>query len=321
MDVSVKNQVITKHYALYNDDCCEAIKAIKSESIGCSVFSPPFSDLYSYSDADEDMGNCRSYEEFFTHYGFLVEELFRIMLPGRIIAVHCMDLPTHKNKGEELGIRDFPGDIVRLFQQYRFIYHSRHCIWKDPLVTATRTKAIGLAHKQIVKDSSVCRTGIPDYILAFRKPGENPKPIPHPEGLMEYAGARSIPRDLERFIGWKEPKTNKRSHWIWQQYASPVWMDVRQVNVLPFTGGREEDDQKHICPLALDTIERCLVLWSTEDDIVLSPFAGIGSEIYQAVRMGRRGIGIELKRSYFRQMCRNLESLLRKQKTTKGFEY
>lgn len=320
--MAVMDSVITNKYAIYHGDCCEAIKDIPNNSIGFSVFSPPFADLYAYSDSDRDMGNCRSYEEFFDHFGHLITDLERVMMPGRIVAVHCMDLPSFKSKSGFIGAKDFPGDIIKAFEDKGFLYHCpRITIWKDPLIAATRTKALNLAHKQIVKDSAMCGVGSPDYVLAFRKKGDNPKPIAHPLGLTEYVGARSIPKDLDRqFLGpmdshnlhgegWQDPKTNKRSHWIWQQYASPVWFDIRQTNVLPFRQAREKDDQKHICPLQLDVIERCLVLWSAPDDTVLTPFMGVGSEVYTAVKLGRKGIGIELKKSYFRQAKMNLEAL------------
>lgn len=310
--MAVKQQVITKTHALYLGDCCEVLPDLPENSIGFSIFSPPFCDLYSYSDTPKDMGNAKGYEEFFEHFAFLVEQLARLMKPGRIVAVHCMDLPTFKRSGEEMGLRDFPGDIIKCFQQKGFVYHSRHCIWKDPLVAATRTKAIGLAHKQLIKDSSISRTGIPDYIVAFRKKGDNDIPICHPKGLTDYHGARSVPGNLERYLDSEDQGKNKRSHWIWQQYASPVWFDIRQTRVLPYKKARENDDEKHICPLQLDTIERCMALWSTEGDTVLTPFMGVGSEVYVAVRNGRRGIGVELKRSYYRQAVRNVKVALRK---------
>lgn len=305
----VKDQKHTDRYSLFHGDCCKVLPGLPDGSVDFSIFSPPFVDLYSYSDSIEDMSNNRDYKGFMEHFRFLAEELFRVLLPGRIVAIHCMELPTFKRNGDEIGMRDFPGDIVRMFCDVGFIYHSRHCIWKDPLIAATRTKAIGLAHKQIVKDSSICRMGIPDYIVAFRKPGDNPKPIKHPNGLEEYQGSRPVPRDLDRYLSVEEQKGNKRSHWIWQQYASPVWFDIRQTKVLPYRKGREKDDEKHICPLQLDTIERCLILWSNPGDTVLTPFMGVGSEVYTAVKLGRKAIGVELKKSYYRQALRNLYSL------------
>jgi len=305
----VKHQKITKNYALYNGDCCKVVKGLVDDSIGFSIFSPPFCNLYSYSDSKDDMGNSKTYKEFFEHFRFLVKELYRVMMPGRIVAVHCMDLPINKNVSGFIGLRDFPGMIIKLFRKEKFIYHSRHCIWKDPLLTAVRTHSIGLAHKQIIKDSSMCRTAIPDTILSFRKRGENPKPIKNENGLVTYYGSRNIPKKLDKFIGHKEQKTNKRSHWIWQQYASPVWFDIRQTRVLPYRKGKGINDEKHICPLQLDTIERCMTLWSTKNDIVLSPFMGIGSEIYIAIKNKRKGIGIELKTSYYKQAVRIISSL------------
>lgn len=323
----VRDQKITKKYALYCGDAGVVLPDLPDASVGFTIYSPPFADLYSYSDEAADLGNCADYDGFFTHFRYLAEHLFRVLMPGRLMAVHCMDLPTFKRSGEEIGLRDFSGDLIRLFQSLGFVFHSRHCIWKDPLVAATRTKAVGLAHKQLVKDSAVSRTGIPDYLLAFRKPGVNPKPIPHPRGLTAYYGAREVPRNLDKYLTmWNtdgygydpnpnpyDPKKDKRSHWIWQQYASPVWFDIRQTRVLPYRGGREKDDQRHVCPLQLDTIERCIELWSTRGDVVLTPFMGVGSEVYVAVKRGRKGVGIELKRSYYRQALRNLSVLTRRQ--------
>lgn len=307
-------QEITKRYALYNGDCMEVLPSIPDDSVGLSVYSPPFASLYSYSDSPKDMGNSKTYAEFLQHYSFLVEQLYRVLMPGRIVAVHCMDMPTFKSTGDEIGMLDFPGDLLRCHINGGFIYHSRHAIWKDPLIAAVRTHAIGLAHKQIVKDSTMCRTGMLDYILAFRKPGENPKPVEHKSGLTEYFGSTKIPQELDSFLGHEEQKTNKRSHWIWQKYASPVWTDIRQTKVLPFREGREHDDERHICPLQIDVVERCMELWSTKGDTVLTPFMGIGTEAFVAVRRGRKAIGIELKSAYFRQAKKNLESLRHKKK-------
>lgn len=321
MKVTTANDsVVTKNYAIYNADSCELLPELPDESIGLCIHSPPFASLYSYSDSEKDLGNCKDYDEFFVHYGFIAKQLQRIMQPGRVVAVHCMDLPVHKNKEGFIGLRDFSGDIIRLFEKHKFIFHSRYCIWKDPLTAATRTHALGLAHKQIVKDSSMCRTGIPDYVLAFRKEGENTLPIEHPMGLLDYAGENKVPKNLDSYIGHVDQNTNKRSHWIWQQYASPVWMDIRQERVLSHKGGRDQEDERHICPLQRDVIERCLVLWSNPKEIVLSPFAGVGSEIYDAVRLGRFGIGIELKKSYFKMMKTNLETLKVKQESRRGFD-
>lgn len=316
MAVKEKTKYITDQFAMYLGDCCQVLPKLPKESVGHSVFSPPFVSLYSYSDHPQDMGNCKNYDEFFVHFGFVVEQLHRLLLPGRVVAVHCSDLPTFKSSGEEIGLNDFPGDLVKCFKKQGFIFHSRHCIWKDPLVAATRTKAIGLAHKQIVKDSSMCRMGIMDMILAFRKKGVNPKPITHKHGLTQYYGAQPVPHGLDRYLSngdTTDQSRNKRSHWIWQRYASPVWMDIRQTKVLSFKEGKDKDDQRHICPLQGDVIVRCLELWSNPGDIVLTPFMGIGSEVYYSVKHGRKGIGVELKPSYFRQAKRNLDSLVRRQ--------
>jgi hypothetical protein len=310
---AVKEQVVTDQYALYCGDSCQVLPTIPANSIGFSVSSPPFASLYCYSDDPADLSNNDTVEGFFEHYGFIIEQLYRVMMPGRIVAVHCMELPTHKSSGEEIGIRDFPGDIVRCFEKFGFIQHSpRITIWKDPLLAAVRTKAIGLAHKQIVKDSCFCRPGIPDYIIAFRKPGDNPVRVANPNGLTEYHGLREVPVELDKYIGWTgEQGLNKRSHWIWQQYASPVWFDIDQSYVLPYRKGRAEEDEKHICPLQLQTIERCIALWSAPGDVVLTPFLGIGTEAFVAVKNGRKAIGIELKNSYFRVACANVAAALK----------
>lgn len=310
----MKNQIHTDRYSLYCGDCCEILPNLPDKSVELSIFSPPFASLYSYTDDPRDMGNSKSYREFFNHFDFLVRELFRILMEGRIVAVHCMHLPTYRKEGEEIGFRDFPGDIIRIFLKNEFIMHSPPlCIWKDPLIAAVRTKAIGLAHKQIIKDSSMCRIGCADYILAFRKPGDNPKPITNQYGLTKYYGSRPVPQHLNnKWTGFKgNQKKNKRSHWIWQQYASPVWFDIRQTYVLPYRKAKESDDEKHICPLQLDVIERCMALWSTEGDTVLTPFMGVGSEVYVAVKNNRKGIGIELKRSYYRQAILNVKSAIK----------
>jgi DNA modification methylase len=317
--LQIKRQKITDDYAIYNGDCIEVLSDVDDDSIGFSIFSPPFADLYKYSDDDRDMGNCDR-KSFFKHFGFLVQQLIRVMMPGRVVAVHCMDLPTHKREGEEIGIWDFPGEIIRCFLEHGFIYHCpRIAIWKDPLLAAVRTKAIGLAHKQVVKDSAMVRAGIPDCIVAFRKTGENPKPIEHPKAPMEYHGSRSVPKNLDRYIDHADMKTNKRSHWIWQQYASPVWFDIRQTNVLPYREARDGDDEKHVCPLQLDVIERCIELWSAKGDVVLTPFMGVGSEAYVAVKNGRKAMGVELKSSYYKQAVKNVKmAQATKQKTLLG---
>jgi len=295
--MAVADQHVTDDFAIYCGDSCEVLPSIPSDSCGMSVFSPPFADLYSYSDSDRDLGNSRNYAEFFDHFGFIVSELERVMMPGRTVAVHCIDIPAMKERDGYIGLKDFPGDLIRLFAGRGFIYHSRHVIWKDPLIEAVRTKALGLAHKTIVKDSAMSRAGLPDYLLGFRKKGDNPEPIEHPDGLREYAGADD-----------PEGQGVKRSHNIWRRYASPVWMDVRQSNTLQFRAARAPEDEKHICPLQLDVITRAVTLWSNPGDTVLTPFMGVGSEVYGAVVNGRRGVGIELKETYYRQAVKNIEA-------------
>ncbi len=305
--MAVNDQEINDKYAIYNGDCIEVLPSIKSESVHLSVYSPPFADLYNYSSSDNDMSNCRSYEQFFEHYEFLVKEIYRVMVPGRITVVHCMDL---KKPGINSAYRDFPGDIIRLHEKNGFVYQGRHCVWKEPLKIAIRTRALGLMHRQIVKDSSLCHVAGADYILILRKEGNNPTPIEHPIGLSTYFGIRQIPEDLMKFKNSTDPKTNKLSHWIWQQYASSFWDDIRTGNVLPYKGARDSDEEKHICPLQIDVIERCLTLWSNPCEVVLTPFMGVGSEVYCAVRNGRRAIGIELKQTYYRQAKENISHAL-----------
>ena len=287
--------VITDRYALYHGDCVDTMRGLPDGKVGMALFSPPFANLYSYSDSPRDMGNSETYEQFFEHFAFVASELLRLLMPGREAVVHCIDIPAMKERDGYIGLKDFPGDIIRLFQRAGFIYHSRHVIWKDPLIEATRTKALGLMHKQLCKDSAMCRAGLPDYLLAFRKPGENPQPVTHAEGLSKYAGA-------DKLGGYD---TATRSHHIWRAYASPVWMDIRQTRTLNFRIARDPDDEKHICPLQLDVIERAVVLWSNPGETVFTPFMGVGSEVYGAIINGRRGVGVELKESYYRQAVKN----------------
>lgn len=295
--MAVKDQVITDKYALYNGDSAEVLRTLPAGSVDMALFSPPFADLYCYSDSPADLGNCRSYDEFFEHFGFIIAELVRVVKPGRLCCVHCMDLPASITHDGYLGIKDFTGDIIRAFQRHGWIYHARHCIWKDPLIAATRTKAIGLLHKQLCKDSSISRSGIPDYLITFRAPGDNVVPIAHPNGLTRYCGS-------------DDPGGEgvKKSHFIWRAYASPVWMDIRQTHTLDARKAKDEEDEKHLCPLQLDVIERACVLWSNPGEIVLTPFMGVGSEVYGALINGRRAIGVELKPSYYKQAVRNVEA-------------
>ncbi|WP_333664756.1 DNA-methyltransferase [Desulfobacter postgatei] len=290
--------VIDQHngesWIMYNGDSIEILDGIPDESIDYSLFSPPFSSLYTYSNSERDLGNCKSDEEFMTHFRFVADHLFRVIKQGRLVSVHCMLIPAMKERDGYIGLKDFRGDIIRLFQSVGFIFHAEVTIWKDPLIEATRTKALGLMHKQLCKDSSMCRQGLPDYIVTMRKPGENQDMIAHPNGLTSYAGTDEI-------------KSGTYSHEVWRKYASPIWMDINQTYTLNKNGAREEKDERHVCPLQLQTIERCLTLWSNPNDVVLSPFAGIGSEGYQAVKMGRRFVGIELKQSYYNCAVQNIE--------------
>lgn len=314
--MEILNQKIDDRYAMYNGDCVEVLKGITDNSIHYSIFSPPFASLYTYSNSDRDMGNSASDNEFYEHFKFLISELYRVTMPGRLLSFHCMDLPMMKSRDGVIGLKDFPGELIRMFTDVGFIYHSKVTIWKDPLVEATRTKALGLLHKQICKDSSMCRQGLPDYLVTMRKPGENPELIAHPEGFESYIGedepeGAKIERpqpDVEKYE--KKEKYNEvpvYSHQVWRKYASPVWMDIRQSNTLNGKSAREEQDERHICPLQLDVIARGVNLWTNENDIVLDPFAGIGSSNYVALKMGRRTIGVELKENYYNLALENVE--------------
>ena len=279
--MKVLNQEINEEFALYNGDSCEVLQGMPDNSAGLSCFSPPFSSLYTYSDSEEDLGNSKDDGMFFEHFQFIIKELYRILKPGRMACVHCMNLPTSLQNDGYIGIRDFRGDIIKAFQTEGFIYHSEVVIWKDPVVAMQRTKALGLLWKQIKKDSCRSRQGLPDYVVVMRKPGENKEPVEHtPE---------NFPVDK------------------WQEWASPVWMDIRQGDTLQRESAREEKDERHICPLQLPVIERCIELWSNKGDVVLTPFLGIGSEVYQAILQGRKGVGIELKESYYNQAVLNCQ--------------
>lgn len=281
--MEVKNQVITDKYALYNGDSCEVLTEMPENSVHYIIYSPPFASLYTYSNSDRDLGNCRTRSEFFEQFEFITKELYRVLMPGRLMSVHCMNLPTSKSRDGFIGIDDFRGDLIRLFQKCGFIYHSEVCIWKDPVIAMQRTKALGLLHKQIKKDSAMSRQGIPDYLVTMRKPGENPEPVTHTN--------ESFPVS------------------IWQKYASPIWTDINPSDTLQYKSARDNKDEKHICPLQLKVIERGINLWTNPNDIVLTPFLGIGSECYKALEMGRRAVGIELKESYYQQAVKNCESI------------
>lgn len=296
------NSVITDSYALYNGDCVAVMADLPSASMDLSVYSPPFGGLYNYSSANEDLSNSLNYEQFFTHYDFVVREIARLTKPGRMTAVHCMDVPR-KGGG---GLIDFPGDIIRQHERMGFKFWARYGIWKEPLRVAIRTRSKGLMHRQIVADASQVNNAGADWLLVFKRDGENATAIEHTHGLEKYCGEREIPSDLLRYKGHTEAKTNKLAHWIWQQYASSYWDDVRIGRVLPYREARESEEEKHVHPLQLDVIERVVQLWSNPGETVLTPFMGVGSEVWGAVNNGRRGLGIELKGSYFRQSVKNL---------------
>lgn len=276
----VLDQTVGDGFAMYHGDCVDVLAGLPDASVGYSIFSPPFASLYTYSASPRDMGNVSSHAEFFEQHAFMVRELYRVLKPGRLVSVHCMLLPTSKSRDGFIGLSDFRGDLIRQFQQTGFIFHSEVVIWKDPVTAMQRTKALGLLHKQIKKDSCMSRQGIPDYLVTMRKPGDNPDPVAHTD--------EDFPVQ------------------IWQKYASPVWMDIDPSDTLQYRSAREDDDERHICPLQLEVIRRGLKLWSNPGDVVLSPFAGIGSEGYVALQEGRKFIGAELKASYYRQAAANL---------------
>jgi len=280
--VQVINQAVGGNFAIYHGDSCEVLKAIPSDSIHYSITSIPFASLYTYSATDRDLGNSRDYSEFWTHYEFLIREWVRVMMPGRLISIHCMNLPTSKERDGYIGLRDFRGDVIRGMLAAGMIYHSEVCIWKDPVTAMQRTKALGLLHKQLKKDSCMSRQGIPDYLVTFRKPGDNPERVTHTND--------SFPVN------------------VWQRYASPIWMDINPSDTLQRESAREEKDERHICPLQLQVIERAIELWTNPGDIVLDPFDGIGSTGYVALAHGRRHVGVELKQSYYEQAVKNCEA-------------
>ena len=309
---SVINQVHKEGYAAYHADTVEVARGLPDNSVGFSVFSPPFESLYTYSNSDRDMGNSKDSCQFWEQYRFLIAEQFRVMKAGRIVAIHCMNLPTSKQNDGFIGIRDFRGEIIREYQKAGFIYHSEVVIWKDPVVAMQRTKALGLLHKTIKKDSSMSRMGIPDTLVMMRKPGDNEEAI---SGEFTYYVGDNPAHGFKRH-DWDDARqcwtvvegSHNTSVDVWQRYASPVWDDINQTDTLNFREGRESDDERHICPLQLDVIQRCLQLWSNPGDVVWSPFMGIGSEGYMSLKAGRKFIGAELKESYFKLACRNLEA-------------
>lgn len=325
--MTVKDQIITDRYAIYNSDCMEVLPSIPDESVGLSVYSPPFAGLYNYSSSERDFSNCDSKEQFLDQYEFLIKEMARVTKPGRINAVHCADVFDNSCR-----LWDFPHEVIRIHEKHGFQYRNRITIWKEPLKVRMRTMVRSLMHKMIVEDSTQCFTAMPDYVLIFTKSGENSTPVTHQRGLTRYFGETPIlPNILQAwnnangtnftpdqlwehlnksFVDHEDPKSNKLSHYIWQRYASSVWDDIRIDNVLPFRDSREEDDEKHVHPLQLDVIDRLVDLYSNPDEVVLTPFMGVGSEVYSPVSLGRRAIGVELKDSYFKQAVINLEYAL-----------
>jgi DNA modification methylase len=302
------NSVITDQYAIYHGDCIEHMREMPDNSIHLSIYSPPFAGLYHYSSSERDLSNCKDYGEFMEHYEYVVREIYRLTPPGRISCVHCADVSLSNSGGDCL--MDLPGDIIKLHREVGFGYKARHCIWKEPLAVRNRTMAKDLAHKTIVTDSASCGVASADYLIVFVKNGENKIPIAHPTGLDDYAGEREIPNELLKYKGYTGNQIeNRYSHWIWRQYASSFWDDVRLGNVLPFKEARDQEDEKHVHPLQLDVIDRCVVLRSNPGEVVMTPFMGVGSEVYGAVKRGRKGIGFELKRSYFNQAVKNLASI------------
>lgn len=282
-EIGVKAQAITDRYALYNGDSCEILKGIPTDSIHYEIYSPPFASLYTYSNSERDLGNCRTHSEFYDQFEFIAAELFRVLMPGRLMSFHCMNLPTSKERDGYIGIKDFRGELIRIFEKQGFIFHSEVCIWKDPVTAMQRTKAIGLLHKQIKKDSTVSRQGIPDYLVTMGKPGINPEPVTHTNETFPVS--------------------------VWQKYASPVWMDINPSDTLQYRSAREEKDERHICPLQLGVIRRGINLWTNPGDTVLTPFLGIGSEAVVALEHGRKAVGVELKQSYYQQAVKNCEAV------------
>lgn len=304
----VNRQQITDRFAIYNADCMEVLANLPAETIHMSIYSPPFAGLYHYSSSDRDLSNARNTDEFWEHYGYVIDELARVTMPGRITAVHAAPVPT-SNSGKDALI-DFPGQVIRAHEARGWQWMGRFVIWKEPLAVRNRTMAKNLAHKTIVTDAAYAANAAADELLVFRRTGANEIPIEHPNGLTEYAGGEKVPHELERYRGHTGNQIeNRYSHWIWRRYASSIWDDIRIDRVLPFRDARDEDDEKHVHPLQLDVIDRAVTLWSNPGENVLTPFMGVGSEVYEAVRLGRHGIGIELKPSYFEQAVRNMAAV------------
>ena len=305
--MAVHDQVISDKFALFHGDCVEVMQGLPDASVHHSIYSPPFGGLYQYSSSDRDLSNSLDYDEFLNHYGFVIAELARITMPGRITAVHCMDIPR-SNSGTDSYI-DLPGDIIRLHEARGWHFTGRRMIWKEPLAVRLRTMQKNLAHASLCEDSIDCGVAAGDQLLTFRRDGKNPVPVAHPVGMLEYAGERLPPSDVIPYRGWKGKQTENRfSHWIWRQYADCMWDDIRMQRVLPYREARDSEDEKHVHPLQLDVIDRCVMLFTNPGETVFTPFMGVGSEVYSPVMLGRRGVGAELKGSYFRQAVKNVEA-------------
>lgn len=292
---TTETQASGDRFTVFNADCVDVLRSMPDNSAHLSIFSPPYMSLYVYGASPRDIGNCKTDEEFWGHFGFVIDELERVMRAGRIVAVDCMNVPAMKERDGYIGLKDFRGELVRQFERRGFIWHSEHCIWKDPLIEATRTKSLGLMHKQLTKDSTMCRAGLPQFLLGFRKPGANENPVAHPNGLEEFAGLNP-------------PQHGNLSHERWRRYASPIWTDINFSRTLNAAAAREDDDERHVCPMALDIIERAVELYSSPEEVVVDPFTGIGSTGYVAMQTGRRFVGSELKTAYFAQAVKNIEN-------------
>jgi hypothetical protein len=304
--VAIADQLITDQFAIFNGDCVEVMAGLPAGSVHLSIYSPPFGGLYNYSSDARDLSNCDDYAGFFEHYAFVVRELHRLTMPGRITAVHAMDIPK-SNSGTDTLI-DFPGDIIRLHEREGWAYTGRRAIWKEPLAVRLRTMQKNLAHQSLVEDSIDCGVASADFLLTFRRTGKNPVPVRHPVGMLDYAGERIPPAEVMSYRGWTGKQTENRfSHWIWRQYADCMWDDVRMNRVLPYREARDSEDEKHVHPLQLDVIDRCVQLFSNPGETVFTPFMGVGSEVYSPVMLGRRGVGAELKASYYRQAVKNVQ--------------
>ncbi|MBA2526589.1 MAG: site-specific DNA-methyltransferase [Pyrinomonadaceae bacterium] len=315
--MAIKEQLVSSDYAIYNGDCVDVMADMPAESVHLSIYSPPFGGLYQYSSDEADLSNCVDHDEFFEHYGFVIKEMHRVTMPGRMSGVHCADIPSG-NSGLD-ALYDLSGAVIRLHEDNGWKYTARYHVWKEPLAVRNRTMTKALSHRGITLDSTRCSAANADYLLMFRRSGQNQVPVAHPNGLLDYAGERKIPRDAMAYKGWAGSQLeNKYSHWIWRQYASAFWDDVRVGRVLPFRSAQADGDERHVHPLQLDVIDRCLTLWSNPSEVVFTPFMGVGSEVYAAVRNGRRGVGVELKQSYYRQAEKNIQEALEDYKAEQG---